>query len=66
MKCPHCNYEDGGHLGDDGKWVLPEKKYGDRFRVSSTASRDTGGWHTQTKDVYACASCGILFINTTH
>lgn len=29
MKCPHCNYEDDGHLGDDGKWVLPEKKSGD-------------------------------------
>lgn len=85
MKCPHCNYEYHGHLGDDGKWVPPEKKYGDHFSVETeeieipndglyrvtvmsniVATRNSCGYIKEERSVHACASCGILFINTTH
>ncbi len=33
MKCPHCNYEDQGHISDDGKWVEADKREGEHFSV---------------------------------
>lgn len=61
MQCPHCKYEHGWS-GDDHQEIKGEK--GGFFELPIKAEKySIFDYNTQRETVYACPSCGILFID---
>ena len=65
MKCPHCKYEHGFvGIDDEGAMIVKEGKEGEFLRLEVSAYKPNLGLYKK-KPVYACPSCGILFMDVT-
>lgn len=63
MKCPHCEYQHGGGWVQD-EYQRVERYKGDFYKMPSNAYRNIHYEDRyECKTVYACPSCGKLFID---
>ncbi len=60
MKCPHCEYQHGGGWVQD-EYQRVEGYKGDFYKMLSSVERKFP--YKEYREVYACPSCGKLFID---
>lgn len=63
MKCPHCEYQYGWNWIND-EYKKSEGDLGDFYSLSNSIqmTRSRAYYPDETAAVYACPSCGKLFI----
>ena len=67
IKCPHCEYKDGGELGDNGDWVEVEGEMGVFWQSEHPMKRNVGSSYysdgCETTYLLACPNCSKTFID---